>query len=366
MKKRIIMVFALLAGMLVILGGPASATGDHDGPKVCYDKVLDKEAYDEVVTVKDAYDEVVTVKDAYDETVSDGWQRYSWTGGPRNGDSAPGFPSSDWQPNVKGDPHGIGSSGAYFVSHGKSGKGDWFYLEALTKTIHHDAETKTVHHEAVTDTVHHEATYKQVEVPCEVTPPVDDKYPYEVDVCWVMAASDGVEGTYEFPQTRTTNCTPTPKCEELIEIQNDTYWIRDKADEDYLAGLTNLNSPADDARLEPHGYFSKVFRGEEKCPVVVPPTEEPPVVVPPVVTPPEVVPPVTDTPEVPKPVDTPKDEGKIGTPTSEDISQPSASTDSSDQVLPDTGGFSKLLLVAAVIALLVGVALVVTGRRKKK
>lgn len=57
------------------------------------------------------------------------WQRYSWTGGPHESDDAPAFPSDDWQPNVQGDPHGIGEPGAYFRSHGNSGKGDWFYLE---------------------------------------------------------------------------------------------------------------------------------------------------------------------------------------------------------------------------------------------
>lgn len=56
-------------------------------------------------------------------------QRYSWTGGPHQSDEPPAFPSSDWQPNVKGDPHKIGQPGAYFRSHGNKGNGDWFYLE---------------------------------------------------------------------------------------------------------------------------------------------------------------------------------------------------------------------------------------------
>lgn len=61
----------------------------------------------------------------------DGWQRYSWTGGPHESDDPPAFPSEDWQANVAGDPHGIGVEGAYFVSHGNSGNGDWFYLELV-------------------------------------------------------------------------------------------------------------------------------------------------------------------------------------------------------------------------------------------
>lgn len=92
--------------------------------------------------------------------------------------------------------------------------------------------------------------------------------PYEVDVCWTMSHTDGVEGTYQWPQTR--GCQP-PACEETVEQQHDTYWIRDRDDEAYLAGLTGLNSPADDARLEPHGYYSVVLTGPE-CET---PTEEP-------------------------------------------------------------------------------------------
>jgi hypothetical protein len=79
-----------------------------------------------------------------------------------------------------------------------------------------------------------------------------------------MQNSDGVENTYQFPQIR--GCTTEPKCEELVEFQYDTYWIRDKADEDYLAGLNVLNSSADDAQLEPHDYYSVVKRGAENCP----------------------------------------------------------------------------------------------------
>lgn len=64
-----------------------------------------------------------------------GWQRYSWTGGPVEGDVAPAFPGEGWQPNVAGDPHKVGKAGAYFRSHGGSGKGDWFYLEATVVVV---------------------------------------------------------------------------------------------------------------------------------------------------------------------------------------------------------------------------------------
>src|SRR5690606_38091151 len=53
-------------------------------------------------------------------------------------------PSPNWQPNVAGDPHGIGVPGAYFRSHGNSGNGDWFYLELIP------GETTTIEHPAVT------------------------------------------------------------------------------------------------------------------------------------------------------------------------------------------------------------------------
>ncbi len=107
----------------------------------------------ETVVVEEAWTETVVDKEAWDEEVFDHWQRYSWTGGPHTADDAPAFPSGDWQPNVQGDPHEVGQEGAYFRSHGNEGNGDWFYLEAVTKTVHHEAETHTVEHPAVTEEV---------------------------------------------------------------------------------------------------------------------------------------------------------------------------------------------------------------------
>lgn len=100
--------------------------------------------------------------------------------------------------------------------------------------------------------------------------PVDEFEAYEVDACWTMSNTDGIENTYQFPQTY--GCVP-PKCEETIEQQHDTYWIRDKEDEATLEKIKaeGLDSPADDAPLEPHDYYSEVLTGE-KCE-----TEEPPV-----------------------------------------------------------------------------------------
>ena len=133
--KKIIMVIALVASMLGI-GTAALATGDGD--PICTTQVVDKEAWTEVV------------EEAH-------WQRYSWTGGPHDENTAPAFPSADWQPNVKGDPHGVGVEGAYWRSHGNKGKGDWFYLEMVPAV-----------------TIDHPTTYKTIEVPCEEEPPTEE------------------------------------------------------------------------------------------------------------------------------------------------------------------------------------------------
>ncbi len=127
--------------------------------------VVDKEAWTETVVDKEAWTETVVDKEAWDEEVFDHWQRYSWTGGPHTSDDPPAFPGADWQPNVQGDPHGVGHEGAYYRSHGGSGNGDWFYLEAVTTTVHHPAETHTVEHPAETHTVEHPAETHTVEHP---------------------------------------------------------------------------------------------------------------------------------------------------------------------------------------------------------
>jgi hypothetical protein len=79
-----------------------------------------------------------------DTVVADGFQRYSLTGGAW-GAGTPSFPNPGdpfrWVANVKGDPHGIGQAGAYSVSNGQSGNTDWFYLEAITKTVPGQPET---------------------------------------------------------------------------------------------------------------------------------------------------------------------------------------------------------------------------------
>lgn len=195
---------------------------------------------------------------------------------------------------------------------------------------------------------------------------------YETTVCWSMDNTDGIEGTYEWPQTRST-CTPVPACEQFIELQVDQYWIRDAEDEAYLAGLNVLSSPADDARLEPHGYYSKLFTGAEcvveepEVPVDPEPPVDPPVDPPVVVDPPvdePVDPPITDTPP-------PVDEPVVDEPTTPTVEQPETpekvdtivpvvkaetptTTAEATPALPNAGGPSPRLLIAGLLSILAG------------
>lgn len=137
--KRIIIVCIALIGSYFLISPALASQGTT--PEVCYDTVVDVPAHDQEVLISEGY-----------------IQRYSWTGGPHEEDSPPAFPSSDWQPNVKGDPHGIGHEGAYYRSNGNSGKGDWFYLEYV---------------DAVYDTVWVEDTFKEIVVPCPEEPTTD-------------------------------------------------------------------------------------------------------------------------------------------------------------------------------------------------
>lgn len=115
MKKTSIFI-ALGVGISLAIATPANATED--------------------CTPADAWTEQIEVS-------AEHWQRYSWTGGPWESNTvAPAFPGDGWQANVQGDPHEVGVAGAYYRSHGGSGKGDWFYLElvpAVTKTVEHPA-----------------------------------------------------------------------------------------------------------------------------------------------------------------------------------------------------------------------------------
>jgi hypothetical protein len=191
--------------------------------------------------------------------------------GPLQGEPTfPTDPRGTWQgPHSNGGPAGD-QTGTFQQG---NGNGSWFHRMAATKAVTHEAPNPNY--------------------PCDTPEPAFNAY--EVNACWTMTHSDGIENTYQFPQTR--GCNPPP-CNTTIEQQHDTYWIRDQAEADYYAGLTGLNSPADDAQLEPHGYYSVILTGGacEEPPLEQPPVTESPVVEPPVTQPPVVEPPSTVAP----------------------------------------------------------------------
>jgi len=107
----------------------------------------------------------------------------------------------------------------------------------------------------------------------EEEPPVVTEPPFEVkEVCATYTVDNFPENASDWPQTRvSTDCdyVPVVKCEEVIRIQFDKYWIRDAEDQAKYDALVKLNSSADDASLEPHDYYLKTITGE-KCEPVVP------------------------------------------------------------------------------------------------
>jgi hypothetical protein len=113
-------------------------------------------------------------------TVQTGWQRYSWVGGPRAGDDPPAFPGGNWQANVAGDPQGIGVEGAYYVSHGGSGNGDWFYLESVDVTQYKFA----FDHPAVTCETEAYAEVQWLEPACGSVAGFETSSGDPVDVTW--------------------------------------------------------------------------------------------------------------------------------------------------------------------------------------
>lgn len=159
MFRRLAPVIAVLIAvfaLVLVFDNDANAT--ECVPRAAWTETIQHPAKTHTKTV------TVTDREAYDEEVFVGWIRYSWTGGPHTEDAAPAEvpPSENWQENVHGDPHGVGKAGPYFRSNGNSGNGDWFYLLAVTKTVHHPAVTheKTVtvtDKEGWTETIEHEA-----------------------------------------------------------------------------------------------------------------------------------------------------------------------------------------------------------------
>jgi len=168
-RRTIIAAMASLA-LVVATGGTALAcVVDTPPDDVCYGTPIhhDEEGHTATIVDQEAYDDDPT----WVEDEAAHWQRYSANGSWKN-DYAPDFPSDYWQPNVKGDPHGIGHAGAYDVSNEHSGNVDWFYLEWVDATGH---EEPGEHHDAVTHeewVVDVEAWDEPVIVPCDDDEPI--------------------------------------------------------------------------------------------------------------------------------------------------------------------------------------------------
>ncbi len=143
---------ALSVACLLALPVTIASAGEQEG-EVCYETVH----VDEVPAV--THEETLPI------------QRYSYVGGPQGLDengvpfqtTAPG---SDWQANTTTYNDGTsdgGHLGLYFVSHGGSGNGDWFYWEVGTVVI--------------IDTPAIPAHDEQVEVECESPTPTPTESP---------------------------------------------------------------------------------------------------------------------------------------------------------------------------------------------
>lgn len=99
--------------------------------------------------------------------------------------------------------------------------------------------------------------------------PVCTNPPFEVkEVC---ATWETKSVNADWPQTllsKDCGFVPEQRCEPY-KIQFDKYWIRDAADQAYFDGLKGLNSPADDASLEPHNYYVKTITAKDCTPALV-------------------------------------------------------------------------------------------------
>lgn len=270
MKKQLALLLTFLMGLAMLsIGFQQSATatpgGGDDGCTTEYSGWVTQSPGEGWVKIDTR---TVVDKAAYDDpptkVVDVAAKHYSLKGnsglGTYDTPAPPGPGVSYWQDNTSQEPHGSDGvtwlsgvgSGLHYTSAGSSGKREWFYFQPEVSHM-----VPGAHHDAVT---HEEYKYKKVTCPPD-EPPFT---PYEVDACWTMSHSDGVENTYEWPQTY--GCEP-PECEETVEYQYDTYWIRDETDEATLANIkaNGMTGPESDASLEPHDYYSKIVTGGD-CP----------------------------------------------------------------------------------------------------
>ncbi len=294
---------ALTVVCLGLIAAPASATGGGGDPVPC----VPKDAWTETVVITPAVPavpDVPAVPAVTEERLTDPGQPYVaptegtpdlwWNWSPNNAqgpqDYVPAFPSDDrgtWQgPHENGGPlqdtfgtfqTGGGNSPFFHREQGTEGDPGQPYVgptyETVVVTPATPAIPGTPEIPAVTEEVHHPA------VTCP--PPGGAFEEYETCVLWSVDNPD----IADFPQTRvdTDDCTvPPATCEGAQRFQQDHYWIRDLADEEYLAGLQHLNSPADDARLEPHNYsmIDVPAKVSEECEPATPTCETDPTLCP--------------------------------------------------------------------------------------
>ena len=138
-SKSYIAAFVAAVFGTMMFAAPAVAGGHHypPPPEKCYESVVDVPEHTiQVVDVAEHTIQVVDVPEHEVEVIVTAahWQRYSANGSWKEA-FAPDFPSDYWQPNVQGDPHGIGQEGPYDVSNEHSGNVDWFYLEWVPADI---------------------------------------------------------------------------------------------------------------------------------------------------------------------------------------------------------------------------------------
>jgi LPXTG-motif cell wall-anchored protein len=259
---------------LGLVAAPANATGGGGDPAPCEPK----DAWTETVVITPAVPAVPAtpaVPAVTEERMTAPGQPYVaptegtpdlwWNWSPNHAqgpqDYVPAFPNDargTWQgPHENGGPMqdtygtfqtGGGNSPFFHREEGTEGDPGQPYVAPTYETV---VVTPAV--PAVPGTPAIPAVTEEVVHPAVTCPPSDEFADYEVCVLW----SVDNPGVSDWPQTRvdSDDCTTPPAtCEGDQRFQQDYYWIRDAEDEQYLAGLQHLNSPTDDASLEPHNY----------------------------------------------------------------------------------------------------------------
>ena len=167
------------------------------------------------------------------------WQRYSYNGS-WDSQSAPPFPDPKWQPNVKGDPHGVGQAGAYDRSNEHSGNVDWFYLEWNDAT--YEQVTQYKYQREVAAVTHQEYRYA---------------YDHEAVTCEPEVCPEGtLSAGAEIPEGETVEW-----CGDIAGNEPDYQWVgAPSCDNPTVARWQEVRYRAQnqDGTWEPYGPWSKV------------------------------------------------------------------------------------------------------------